>query len=843
MSPDRTKNEDTNPYALSGLSTEEVLSIREKNPTWNEKNQAWREYLFLLWGIIAEPMFVLLAVCAGVYFILGEQSEAWFMGGAIIVVSTISFYQEIRQKNALDALKQYHKKGQKVIRDNLVQTVPTEELVIGDVAISAEGDLIAADGILLLNPDFSVNESLLTGESLPVYKDHFNPELSQVSQGSLVTSGQCLYRITALGHDTRLGRLGSKMDEMKFQKSPLQLEISTFVTRMALVGSGFFILICLITYLQSESWSASLLAGLTIAMSVLPEEIPVAYTTFMALGAWRLIREGIIVKKTDIVEALGSTHFLCLDKTGTITQNMMELTELYDYSHDIILSKEQFHEAEQLLEYAMWASEEDPFDTMEKSIHYWYDTAYSTDKKSTYKKIHEYPLGGIPPTMTHVFYNGEKHILAAMKGALEAVLNFSGMDEVIKEKIQSVAETMASKGYRVLGVAKALDIPEPLPQQQSGFSWQFLGLLAFYDPPKTNIHEFFNTMAQAGIQTKIITGDHLHTALQIAKDAGLQGKISGITEKDLEKMTPEEVRQSILENQIFARISPEWKLKIIQVLKETGIVAMTGDGVNDGLALKAAHVGIAMGKKGTEIAKLASSIILTDDNIDKIAVAVDMGRKIYANLQKAIRYIISIHVPIILIVSIPLFFAWPFASIFTPVHIIFLELLMGPTCSIVYENEPSEPGMMQKPPVERMSGFISLPKLGISIIQGLVITIFGLGVYQWGLAQGVGADYVRSLIFLMLVTANVVLTLTNRSFTHSLWSMLKIKNALLNYVLMITIVIMACIYFIPPIRSFFFLSMLQVQDAAISIGAGIISVLWFEIYKAFKRKSVPTVNK
>lgn len=843
MSPENNKKSSHNPYPFPGLSSKEVLLLQEKSPGWKEKNEVWKDYLNLIWGIVGEPMFILLSVCAGIYFILNELSEAWFMSGAIIVVSAISFYQEIRQKNALDALKQYHKKGQKVVRDNLVQTISTEDLVIGDLAISAEGDLIAADGILLANPDFSVNESLLTGESLPVYKDHTDDELSDVFQGSLVTSGQCLYRVTALGPETRLGKLGSKMDEMKFQKSPLQQEISTFVARMALVGSGFFILICLITYLQSESWSESLLAGLTIAMSVLPEEIPVAYTTFMALGAWRLIREGIIVKKTDIVEALGSTHFLCLDKTGTITQNMMELTELYDYAKDNLLPNNRFGEAKELLEYAMWASEEDPFDSMEKSIHYWYDLTCTPRKKTDYTKIHEYPLGGIPPTMTHVFYNGKKHSLAAMKGALEAVLHFSGMDQKNQEKIQSIAEKMTSKGYRVLAVAKAMEIPEPLPQKQSEFSWTFLGLLAFYDPPKTNISEFFNTISRAGIHTKIITGDHLNTAMQIAKDAGLPGKITGITEKDLVKMDGATFQKSILEYQIFARISPEWKLKIIQALKENGIVAMTGDGVNDGLALKAAHVGIAMGKKGTEIAKLASSIILTDDNIDKIAVSVDMGRKIYFNLQKAIRYIISIHVPIILIVSVPLFFAWPYASIFTPIHIIFLELLMGPTCSIVYENEPAEPGIMQKPPIERMAGFISLPKLGISIIQGLVITIFGLGIYQWSLTQGVDGDYVRSMVFLMLVSANVVLTLTNRSFTHSLWSMLKIKNVLLNYVMIITLVIMGCIYLIPAIRSFFLLSLMQINDVAISIGAGIISVIWFEIHKAFKRKSLSTKHK
>ena len=825
-----------NPYPYNGLSAEEA-GIRlgvSGNP--DGRQNAFTEIRIITWNLVTEPMFLLLVACATIYFILGETSEAWFMSGAIVVVSAISFYQEIRQKNALIALKQYTREKQKVIRDNMIVEVASEQIVQGDFVICAEGDLIPADGVLQFHPDFSVNESLLTGESLPVYKDKNIPELSTVFQGSMVTSGQCIFEVTDTGMATRLGRMGSKMDEMKFKKSPLAIEISSFVTKMAGIGALFFIFICIITFLKSGNWAESLLAGLTIAMSVLPEEIPVAYTTFMALGAWRLIRDGIIVKKTDIVEALGNTKFLCLDKTGTITQNKMELVSMYDFAADRVLEPENFDKAHNILETAMWASESEPFDPMEKSIHHFYKKNTLRDERHAFNMIFEYPLEGTPPTMTHVFRNdaGKTHV--AMKGAPEAVLKYCNVSNHDQTRVRQEMENMATFGYRVLGVAKARIIPDVMPANQGDFEFTFLGLIAFFDPPKHNIERFFKKMDDAGVQLKIITGDHKTTAVRIAVASGFHDATKAIDQKELEKADEAAFEEKVLNNSIFARISPEYKLRIIRALEKHGIVAMTGDGVNDGLALKAADVGIAMGKKGTEIARLASSIVLTDDNIEKIADSVQMGRKIYTNLQKAIRYIISIHVPIILVVSLPLFAGWEYASIFSPVHIIFLELLMGPTCSVVYENEPPEKGIMERKPFIRSAGFISWKKIGISIFQGLVITLFALGTYWWGLQSRLDGATIRTMVFILLITANIVLTLTNRSFTYSLFTMLRVKNPLMTYILSITVLLTIGILMIPPVRMFFELNPLSWQHALISVSAGLISVIWFEAYKWQKRR-------
>ncbi|MBK6564095.1 MAG: cation-translocating P-type ATPase [Saprospiraceae bacterium] len=825
----------SNPYPFAGLTDEEVF-IKSAQGISESKKSLWgNPQVKATINMVSEPMFILLVISATIYFILGEYNEAWFMTGAIILVSAISFYQEIREKKALAALQDYSQEKQKVIRNNAIIEIKTEELVSDDLVVCSEGNLIPADGFILSQNDFSVNESLLTGESLPVYKNMSSPELTQIFQGSQVTSGQCVMKIASIGKNTRLSQMGMKLDKMEYKKSPLQTEIDSFVTKMALIGLIFFVCICVITYFKTFNFTSSLLAGLTIAMSVLPEEIPVAFATFMALGAWRLIQKGIIVKKTDIVEALGSIRYLCLDKTGTITQNKMEMVMMYDFEKDEILEEKKFVESPELLEYAMWSSETEPFDQMEKSIHHFYKKNTKKDKRPLYRMIREYPLEGKPPYMTHVFGNGDGDIIIACKGAPEALITLCKLPKNDIERLEKNIHKMATLGYRILGVGKAQKIPITLPDAASEITMNFLGLIAFYDPPKPKINEFIQSVRKAGIDIKMITGDNPVTAINIGEKAGFGKMVLTVTQNELLQMDDATFDKTVVEYDIFARISPEVKLKIIYALQKSGLVAMTGDGVNDGLALKAANVGIAMGKKGTEIARLASSIILTDDKIEKIAEAVLMGRKIYGNLQKAIRYIISIHVPIILLVSIPLFFGWPYASIFSPIHIIFFEIIMGPTCSIVYENEPEEPGIMEKGPKKRTDGFISIKKLNVSIIQGLIITIAGLAVYKYGLHKDWSEHTIRTMIFILVITANITLTYANRSFYHSMLFMFSIRNNLLIWITGITIVTILMIYFIPSWRSFFELTNLSSEQFALSVICGIVSVLWFELYKIYKR--------
>ena len=704
-----------NPFPFTGLTQDEVNDSRKNFGSNKIETRSRSPFWHSLKDAVTEPMFILLVAAAVIYFILGEFSDAWFMSGAIILVSAISIYQDNRSRNALNALKEFTQPHATVIRSNQILYLLTEEIVVGDYVVVSEGELVPADGVIKQLNDFSVNESILTGESFGVTKDIDSEENNKVFSGTLAESGQCIFEVTAVGEQTKLGQLGKSVQNIQKEKTPLQKQINTFVKWMALAGGIIFLIIWGINFFQSRDILDSLLKGLTIAMSVLPEEIPVALVTFMALGAWRLMRMGIIVKETSTVEALGAATVLCTDKTGTITQNKMEMNQLYDFIDDKILNQENWKNAsaQTLISTAMWASESVPFNPMEKAIHKAYEENVSPDLRPDFKMIHEYPLEGKPPMMTHIFQNKNGERIIAVKGAPEAILKNSLLNEEEKRKINHCLDSFAKEGLRVLGVGIIEFNGDDFPETQQEFSINFLGLIGFYDPPKKNITHVFKQLYQAGIKLKIITGDNPITTAAIARQANFKGYEKAISSNELLELSEKDFDKAVIENNIFTRMFPEVKLKIIQsLIHQNQIVGMTGDGVNDGPALKAATIGIAMGKRGSEIAKEASSLILTDDDFGKMVDAVAMGRKIYANLKKAIQYIISIHIPIILTVALPLIFGWIYPAIFSPVHVIFLEIIMGPTCSIVYENEPLEANIMQQKPRVITNTFFQFKRTG-----------------------------------------------------------------------------------------------------------------------------------
>ena len=831
----------SHPYPFQGLTDAQVEQSRRENGTnslQDTSNSAWWEALK---ETVTEPMFILLVACTVIYFSLNELSEGFFMLGAILVVSAISFYQDSRSKKALEALKSYTQASTTVIRNNEVVELPSSEVVVGDVVVVSEGELIPADGTLLQIHDFSVNESILTGEAFAVHKELQNAENNQVFQGALVQSGQGVFETTAVGQHTRLGKIGTSLATIETEKTPLQRQIDQFVKRMAAVGAVIFVLIWGINYFQSGDILGSLLKGLTIAMSVLPEEIPVAFATFMALGAWRLMQQGIIVKQTQTVEALGSATVICTDKTGTITENKMALHRLYVNESDAVLGENQWQNtpARRLIEVAMWASEPAPFDPMEKALHQAYRQSTEKDERSEFRLVHEYPLSGKPPMMTHVFENQFGKRIIACKGAPEALLRHSTLSDEAKEKVHRQVAAFAADGLRMLGVGVSSFEGKTFPENQQEFSFEFLGLVGFYDPPKPNIAKVFKQFYDAGIQLKIITGDNSLTTEAIAKQAHFKNTTPPLTGEELLRLSPEEVEKRIAETTLFTRMFPEAKLKIINTLKaQQQIVGMTGDGVNDGPALKAAHIGIAMGKRGSEIAKQASSLILVDDDFGKMVDAVAAGRKIYNNLKKAIQYIISIHIPIILTVALPLVLGWVYPAIFTPVHVIFLELIMGPTCSIVYENEPLEKRSMQQPPRPMTTTFLNLRELSISIVQGLMITAGTLFLYQYSVRQGYAEDQTRTMVFATLVIANIFLTLANRSFYDSVIESFKYKNNLLLGVIGATIVLLAGLVYVPVLATFFKLTPLSLSQLGFVSLVSLASVGWFEGFKWGKRKGV-----
>lgn len=826
------------PKQLSGLTEAELNTSRDKfgfNQAENTHKNAWYTLLF---DILKEPMLLLLISVTVIYVLVGNYSEALFMLGAIIAVSGISFYQDNRSKKALEALEKLNEPLSTVIRNSKVVQIPTHEIAVGDLCIIEEGKMINADGKIVHSNDFSVNEAFLTGESFSVFKNSETDD-NKVYSGTLVVSGLAVFEVETIGAKTKLGKIGQSIQNIKEEISPLQLQITKFVKWMAVIGIAVFLMVWAYSFWQSRDIVQSLLAGLTLAMSILPEEIPVAFTTFMALGSWKLMKQGVIIKRSSIVETLGSTTVICTDKTGTITENSMKLKALFDFKSNRVFDDKNFDKLElsQLIPFAMWSSEPVPFDPMEKTLHKVYEETQTSDQRKDFQMIHEYPLEGKPPMMTHIFENNSGERIIAAKGAPEAILEVSQLSEDKKENLRQQIQDFGKQGYRVLGVAKCDFEGNDFPEKQQDFKFDFLGFTVFYDPPKQNIQQVFRKIYDAGIKVKVITGDNADTTNAIAQQAGIKNNSPTVTGTEIAHHSEAELMALSSETTLFTRMFPEAKLSVVNALKQSGeVVAMLGDGVNDAPALKAAHIGVAMGSKGTEIAKAAAALVITNDDLDKLIIGIEAGRRIYTNIKKAIQYIISIHIPIILTVSLPLFLGWIYPNIFTPVHVIFLELIMGPTCSIVYENEPIEKNAMQQKPRKMTETFLNWRELSISIIQGLMITVGILFAYQLAVQKGASEETTRAMVFTTLIFANVFLSLTNRSFTYSLFESFKNKNILFSLVIGATLILLFAILYIPVFSNFFHISSLNLKDLGITILIAMVSVLWFEGYKWIKRR-------
>lgn len=825
-----------NRFDIKGLSDEEVLQSRQKFGENALRFKKESGVLEALKSLVKEPMIILLLVASAIYFSSGQLDDGLFLLSAIIIVSVLSLYQDSKSRNALQKLKDFTQPTATVLRNGVTLQIKSEDLVIGDSLIVEEGALIPADGIIVHSNDFSVNESILTGESFAVFKNNTSDE-NLVFKGTTVASGLAIATITQIGNATKLGKIDESLEQIQVEKTPLELQINHFVKKLVTAGALVFLIVWALNYFESYRFLDSLLKALTLAMSILPEEIPMALTAFMAIGALRLMKLGVVVKQMKTVETLGSATVICTDKTGTITENKMSLAKLFSLETNRIVNPEEADTTEKaLLTTAMWASEPIPFDPMEVALHEAYATFSATDDRRDFKMIHEYPLGGKPPMMTHIFEHISGNRIIAAKGAPEALINVSNLTLEEKTKIYEAIQNITSKGYRVLGVGVSTFSGTDFPKTQQEFPFTFLGIVAFYDPPKANIKAVLQQFYDAGIDVKIVTGDNAETTIAIAKQIGFSGFEKNMSGEELMQLNEEELQDKVMETNIFTRMFPEAKLRIINALKsQDEIVAMTGDGVNDGPALKAAHIGIAMGKKGTEIAKQAASLVLVDDDFSKMVDAIAMGRRIYTNLKKAIQYIISIHIPIILTVFIPLALGWVYPNIFSPIHIIFLELIMGPTCSIIFENEPMEENTMKNKPRPFTKSFFNWNELTTSIVQGLVITAGTLFVYQYAVQKGMNQELIRTMVFIVLITSNIVLTLVNRSFYYSIFTTSKYKNNLVPLIIAITVIITALLLYVPVLTHFFGFETLPINQLLIAILAGFVSVIWYEFAKLFKR--------
>ncbi len=828
-----------NPHAFpfAGLTDDEVAAARKKSGANVYHFEQDYTLLKTIFRLVKEPMILLLMVAALIYFISGAISDAFFILFAIVFQSAISLYQFNRSNKALSKLKAFTTPSCQVIRNLQVVVIPTEDLVVGDYLIVEEGARIAADGIIVQANDFSVDESILTGESLPVVKK-VNTNDQQIFAGTHVSTGLAVAIVSQVGNQTQLGKIGKSLESITESPSPLEIQVNQFVKLMSIIGLCVFVVVWIFNYVQSHLIMNSLLQSLTLAMSILPEEIPVAFSTFMALGAWRLMKHGVVVKQMKTVETLGSATVICTDKTGTLTENKMTLVQVYVHATNSIqpLSESLTAEAQEVIAAAMWASEPHAYDPMDIALHNAYTKSCTKDQRPFFKMIHEYPLSGQPPMMTHIYSNADNQKIIACKGAAEAIIQVCALPAETKMAIEKAIIKMAQSGYRILGVAASSQTFVDYPLIQQDIKFEFLGLVAFYDPPKANISKVIQEFYTAGLDVKIITGDNAITTCSIAQQVGLRGHDQSINGETLMSLSPDELQLAVRQHSIFTRMFPEAKLKIIEALKrDNQIVAMTGDGVNDGPALKAAHIGIAMGIKGSEMAKQASAMILLEDDLSLMVTAIESGRKIYTNLKKAIQYIISIHIPIILTVFIPLVFHWQYPNIFSPIHILFFELIMGPTCSILFEREPIEQDIMLQKPRALTNKFFNWRELSTSIVQGLVITLGMMLIYWVGQYQLWTEAETRTTSFVTLIAANIMLTLINRSFYHSLFTTMRHKNPLVPLILGITMILVVLVLVIPPFRHFFDFTTMTPFMIFTSIGIGVASVLWFEGWKLYQR--------
>ncbi|MBF0536637.1 MAG: cation-translocating P-type ATPase [Nitrospirae bacterium] len=839
-------------HSIGGLSQKEA-ALRLQREGYNELPSAKRRgILGIILEVFREPMFLLLISGGAIYLVIGDTQEALMLLGFVVVVIGITIYQERKTEHALEALRDISAPRALVIRDGQHKRVPGREVVRGDTIIISEGDRVVADSILIHCTSLLVDESLLTGESVPVTKTtgDIDMEMSRpggdaqpfVYSGTLVVKGFGVAVVKEIAAETEMGLIGKALESIENHHSPLQREMGRFVRNLAVLGLLLCVIAAIVHGVLQGNWLNGLLAGITLAMAILPEEFPVVFAVFLALGAWRMAQKNILTRKAPSVETLGAASVLCVDKTGTITLNRMTVCRVivegksYDIADAAMPIAEHLHE---VVEFGILASAIDPFDPMEKAIREFGLCAMAGTEHihGNWTMVCEYPLSEGLLAMSRVYRSPDRdRLIIAAKGAPEAIADICHLQRQQQAQLSHDIDMMARDGLRVIGVAKAEFSEGALPQGQHDFQFEFLGLIGLSDPVRGGVREAVKECYAAGVRVVMITGDYPVTAQKIAQQIGLIPSGQIITGQELNRLNDLELKGRVRTVNIFARVSPEQKLRLINALKANGeVVAMTGDGVNDAAALKAAHIGIAMGARGTDVAREAADIVLLDDDFSSIVHAVRMGRRIFDNLNKAFSYIIAIHIPIAGISLLPVFLNWNL--ILLPVHIVFLELIIDPACSIVFEMEPEEANVMKRSPRKLNDPLFSRRALILSILQGIVILFVVMAVYT--VVRSRGEVYARTLAFTTLIVANIALILTNRSWTQGVASILRCKNPASWWVIGGASFFLGLILCVAELRELFRFSALGVIDLLICLLLGVFSTVWFEGFKLLNKKCLP----
>jgi P-type Ca2+ transporter type 2C len=801
--------------------------------------------------VLREPMFLLLVAAGSIYFVLGDLGDALVLFASVVVVMVITIYQEQRTERVLEALRDLTSPRALVVRDAEPRRIPGRDVVRGDMLVLAEGDRVPADAGVLAHRNLQIDESLLTGESVPVSKIPWNGGEPMarpggdarpfVYSGTLVVQGTAIAQALATGPRSEIGRIGKALQSLEAETTPLQRQTQRLVRTLAVVGLSLCAALVVVYGLTRGDWTGGLLAGITLAMATLPEEFPLVLTVFLALGAWRISRRRVLTRRMPAIETLGSATVLCVDKTGTLTQNLMAVHTLVADGAAFRVPEEPdgsplpetFH---RLLEFGILASEVEPFDPMEKAMRalgrrYLAHTEHLHDD---WELVHEYPLTRETRAVSHVWRSrrGADYVVAA-KGAPEAIADLCHLSGTEVTALAQQVERLSAHGLRVLGVAATRFTGEAWPPIQHDFDFRSLGLVALADPLRPTVPAAIAECKAAGIRVVMITGDYPGTALAIARQAGLEPG-DAMTGADLDRLTDSEIQSRVRGVNVFARVVPDQKLKLVHAFQANGdVVAMTGDGVNDAPALKAAHIGIAMGGRGTDVAREASSLVLLDDDFASIVDAVQLGRRIYDNLRKAMAYILAIHVPIAGLSLLPVLLGWPL--IFFPVHVAFLEFIIDPACSIAFEAERAEPDIMRRQPRSAAEPLFSGWSLALSLLQGTGVLLLALVVFGVALGRGVTDGEARGLAFTTMVVANIALLFANRSWQRTILSTLRIPNRALWSITGAAALCLALVLEVPALRDLFHFAPLDRGRIALAVVAGLVSVGWFELFKLVRQ--------
>jgi Ca2+-transporting ATPase len=774
--------------------------------------------------VLREPMLLLLLGASTVYLLIGDLTEALILAASMLVVIGISIGQRAKTERALEALRDLSSPRARVVRDGVQERIAGAEVVRGDLLILSEGDRVAADARLLAANDLMADESLLTGESMPVDKNLSGaPEQAhKVFSGTLVVRGHGYAEVVATGAHSELGRIGRMLGKIEPEKTSLEIETRRIVRLVATFAVSLSALVALLHVALRGGWVESVLAGLTLAMAILPEEFPVVLTVFLALGAWRIARRDVLTRRMPAIEMLGAATVLCVDKTGTLTENRMAVKEVFA------------GEERRVLAYAALASELAPFDPMENAI---LSAAAerapeAAEWRRAWRLDHDYSLSETFLAVCHAWRDPAGRAVVAIKGAPETVVAACRLEPDEAEALLSQAHAGAERGMRILGVASAQWSHADWPADPREFPFRWLGFVALADPLRPAVPAAVAECRRAGIRVVMITGDHGGTALAIAREAGIRTEGGLLTGMDLDSLPKAELARAVRGVDVFARVLPEQKLQLVAALKTGGeVVAMTGDGVNDAPALRAAHIGVAMGGRGTDVAREAASLVLLRDEFSSIVDTVRLGRRIYDNLRHAMGYLLAVHVPIAGISFLPLLLGGPI--VLYPVHVVFLEFVIDPACSVVFEAESGESEAMQRPPRDPREPLFSGAMLAVSLGLGATVLLAVVLVYAWSLFGGRGEGEMRALSFAAIVVGNLALIFAHRSQSQPIFATLARPNPVLWWMTLATLAALGLAIYLPPVAAVFRFAPLGAADIGLAFAAGLAGVVWIEGWKRY----------